>query len=96
MAGERPYELIVFGATGYTGKLTAEYIQEHVATDLKWAIAGRNRSKLEAVVETLKKLNSDRPPPAIEISDLKRDELDTLASKTKVIRWYNLDVLRLI
>jgi short subunit dehydrogenase-like uncharacterized protein len=73
---ERPYELVLLGATGYTGELTAEYIQEHVATDLKWAIAGRNGKKLHQIAEKLKKMNPDRiqpgivPPPCFEIAEV--------------------------
>jgi len=61
----RQYEIVLLGATGYTGKLTAEYIQEHVATDLKWAIAGRNGKRLEEIAEELKALNPDRVQPGI-------------------------------
>jgi len=64
-ADSRPYELVLLGATGYTGKLTAEYIQEHVATDLKWAIAGRNREGLAEIAKELKALNPDRTQPGI-------------------------------
>jgi short subunit dehydrogenase-like uncharacterized protein len=59
----REYELVLLGATGYTGNLTAEYIQEHVATDLKWAIAGRNGKRLQEIAEELKALNPDRVQP---------------------------------
>src|SRR5204863_1650543 len=38
----------LFGATGFTGKLVAEYLASH-AGGVRWAIAGRNREKLEAV-----------------------------------------------
>ena len=34
----RQYDLVVFGATGYTGKLTAEHIAKFLPTDLKWAV----------------------------------------------------------
>jgi short subunit dehydrogenase-like uncharacterized protein len=61
----RQYEIVLLGATGYTGKLTAEYIQEHVATDLKWAIAGRNGTKLQEIAEELKAMNPDRIQPGI-------------------------------
>jgi short subunit dehydrogenase-like uncharacterized protein len=61
----RKYELVLLGATGYTGKLTAEYIQEHVATDLKWAIAGRNGKRLQEIAEELKALNPDRIQPGM-------------------------------
>lgn len=63
MAQSRQYELILFGATGYTGKLTAEWISQHLPTDLKWAIAGRNTKKLQDVVEDLRKLSPDRKQP---------------------------------
>ena len=63
MAPLRHYELILLGATGYTGKLTAEWISQHLPTDLKWAIAGRNQKKLQDVVDELKRLNPDRKQP---------------------------------
>lgn len=63
MAQSREYELILLGATGYTGKLTAEWIGQHLPTDLKWAIAGRNAKKLQGVVEELKALSPDRKQP---------------------------------
>jgi short subunit dehydrogenase-like uncharacterized protein len=43
---DRPYDIVVFGATGFTGGLTAEYLAAH-AGDTRWALAGRNRAKLE-------------------------------------------------
>lgn len=63
MAQSRQYELVLFGATGYTGKLTAEWISQHLPTDLKWAIAGRNPEKLQDVVAELKRLSPDRKQP---------------------------------
>ena len=45
---DRPYDIVVFGATGFTGGLTAEYLARH-APGARWALAGRNRDKLEAV-----------------------------------------------
>ena len=59
----RPYELVVFGATGFTGKFTAEHISSHLPTDLKWAVAGRSESKLKSLVDELKSLNPDRLAP---------------------------------
>ncbi len=59
----RPYELIVLGATGYTGKLTAEYIATSLPIDLKWAIAGRNEKKLRDIANELRLLNNDRLQP---------------------------------
>src|SRR3954447_897757 len=46
-AADRPYDVVLFGATGFTGALTAEYLAAHAPEGLRWAIAGRTRSKLE-------------------------------------------------
>jgi short subunit dehydrogenase-like uncharacterized protein len=49
---EREHDIVLFGATGFTGALTAEYLAGH-ADGLRWALAGRNRAKLEALSERL-------------------------------------------
>lgn len=64
---ERQYDLVLYGATGYTGKYTAEYLQENAPTSLKWAIAGRNAQKLDAVLQELKKLHPDRKQPGTSL-----------------------------
>lgn len=43
---DRKYDLVVFGATGYTGKLTCEQLLLSAPSTLKWAIAGRSRDRL--------------------------------------------------
>ena len=43
------YDVIVYGATGYTGRLVAEYIATAYPTGVRWAMAGRSLSKLEEV-----------------------------------------------
>jgi len=48
----REFDIIVYGATGYTGRLVAEYLSNHYGDrddGPKWAMAGRSLSKLEAV-----------------------------------------------
>ena len=50
---DRPHDIVLFGATGFTGTLTAEYLSEHAPEGLKWAIAGRNRQKLDQLRERL-------------------------------------------
>jgi short subunit dehydrogenase-like uncharacterized protein len=65
MSAFRQYNLVVFGATGYTGKLTAEQIATHLPTDLKWAIAGRSESKLKDVATECKALNPNRSQPGM-------------------------------
>jgi saccharopine dehydrogenase (NAD+, L-glutamate forming) len=46
---ERAHDLVLFGATGFAGKLTAEYLARHAPQPVRWALAGRNREKLEMV-----------------------------------------------
>ena len=46
---ERAYDIVLFGATGFTGGLTAEYLAREAPAGLKWALAGRNQAKLEDV-----------------------------------------------
>ncbi|KAB5570557.1 Saccharopine dehydrogenase-domain-containing protein [Coniochaeta sp. 2T2.1] len=82
---DREYDLVVFGATGYTGKFTAESITTHLPTDLKWAVAGRSTEKLNQVVAHCKTLNPDRRQPAIEVCNLDHGDLDTLSKKTVVL-----------
>lgn len=45
---DREFEIIVYGATGFTGRLVAEYLAANYA-DVKWAMAGRSLTKLEEV-----------------------------------------------
>lgn len=49
----REYDVVLLGATGFTGALTAEYLARHAPDGLRWALAGRNRAKLEAVRERI-------------------------------------------
>ncbi|KAF4548740.1 Hypothetical protein D9617_25g060690 [Elsinoe fawcettii] len=83
--GDRQYDIVVFGATGFTGKFTAEHVVTDLPTNIRWAIAGRSASKLQALSDELKQLNSDRPSPAIEECSLEAQDLDALARKTKVL-----------
>jgi len=47
MPNENKYDLIMFGATGFTGKLVCEYINSKYSDSLNWAIAGRNKENLK-------------------------------------------------
>ncbi|GLZ05871.1 saccharopine dehydrogenase [Actinomadura sp. NBRC 104412] len=48
MSADRPYDIVLFGATGFTGGLTADYLALHAPPGTRWALAGRNPAKLEA------------------------------------------------
>jgi len=46
---DRKYDLVLYGASGFTGRQTVEYCREFAPSGLRWAIAGRNRIKLDSV-----------------------------------------------
>ncbi|MDB4281709.1 saccharopine dehydrogenase NADP-binding domain-containing protein [Paraglaciecola sp.] len=76
----RDFDLIVFGATGFTGKLVAEYLAQ-AAGNTRWAIAGRDMAKLEAVRRALNK-----PDLTIVIADSDdKQSLNNMAQTTRVI-----------
>jgi short subunit dehydrogenase-like uncharacterized protein len=80
---KRDYDLVVLGATGFTGKLVAEYLlaQYGLNAELRWAVAGRNEAKLES-------LRSELGAPELPILLADSDDvasLDTLAQQTAVI-----------
>jgi len=56
VTSERQYDLALFGATGFTGGLTARYLAARGPEGLRWAIVGRDRGKLEAVRSSLETL----------------------------------------
>ena len=45
----RAFDLVLFGATGFTGGLTAEYLARNAPDGCRWALVGRSRPKLEQV-----------------------------------------------
>jgi len=53
MAEPRRLDVALFGATGFTGGLTAEYLARHAPAGTRWALAGRNPAKLATVRERL-------------------------------------------
>ncbi|MGI8677168.1 MAG: saccharopine dehydrogenase family protein [Jatrophihabitans sp.] len=68
----RPYDIVVFGATGFAGKLTAEYLARHAPPKLRWALAGRNQDKLanvRAQLATIDARFSALPLLAADITD---------------------------
>jgi short subunit dehydrogenase-like uncharacterized protein len=51
---DREFDLILWGATGFTGQLVAEHLLErHAAGPLRWALGGRDTRKLEGVRDAL-------------------------------------------
>ncbi|MFE3498498.1 saccharopine dehydrogenase family protein [Kitasatospora sp. NPDC059160] len=57
MAEPRPYDLVLFGATGFTGGLTAEYLARAAPEGCRWALAGRDERRLAAVRARLTRID---------------------------------------
>ena len=76
----RDFDIVVFGATGFTGKLVAQYLAR--VGQERWAIAGRNPEKLRAVLDTL----TTNTPPEILVGDANdSNALHEIASRTVVV-----------
>jgi short subunit dehydrogenase-like uncharacterized protein len=84
----RPYDIVFFGATGFTGRLVAERTLERygVGRGLRWAIAGRSREKLESLRAALAAADPGAgalPLLAADVGD--RASLDAVAAQTRVV-----------
>ena len=76
---EKDIDIIVYGATGFTGKLCVEYLASKERST-KWAIAGRNQEKLKTVADEL------CPEVEILIADSDdEDALDQLTQRARVV-----------
>lgn len=83
MESSRTFDIVLFGATGFTGALTAEYLAS-AGPGLRWALAGRNREKLEAVRARL--AQSGAAAPELVIADASdRAAVRSLAASTRVV-----------
>jgi short subunit dehydrogenase-like uncharacterized protein len=82
---EPEYDVVVFGATGFTGALTAEYLAR-AGAGTRWAIAGRNRAKLESVRERIAGADGGAPEPALLEADVGDGaSLRRMAESAKVV-----------
>jgi short subunit dehydrogenase-like uncharacterized protein len=80
----RAYDVVLLGATGFTGQLVAEHLATRMAgTAATWAIAGRNRGRLDSVRDRVAALGSE---PVVEVVDVTDPTgLRDLASRTTVL-----------
>jgi saccharopine dehydrogenase (NAD+, L-glutamate forming) len=76
-AGTSTYEIVLFGATGFTGGLTADYLARHGPRDLRWAIAGRSRERLDAIAQ---RLHREPAGGRIEVLTADAGDPDTVAA----------------
>jgi short subunit dehydrogenase-like uncharacterized protein len=80
---DRPLDIVLFGATGFTGGLTAEYLAAHAGEGTRWGLAGRSAAKLEAVRHRLG--DGCAELPLLEASSEDAASLRALAEATRVV-----------
>ena len=80
---DREFDIIIYGASGFTGRLVAEYLQsEYAGSGLKWAMAGRNVEKLQSVAG---EMNIEGHVAIISANSDDADSLAAMAARTKAI-----------
>ncbi|HEV7234233.1 MAG TPA: saccharopine dehydrogenase NADP-binding domain-containing protein [Sphingorhabdus sp.] len=80
MASAREFDIIVYGATGYTGRLVAEYLKRK--SGLKWAMAGRSHAKLEEIRDLI---GAAAATPLVVADASDPASLDAMTKRTKVV-----------
>lgn len=83
---EREFDIVLYGATGFVGGLTAEYLARNASDSLRWAIGGRSTAKLEAVRDRLVGINpalKDLPLIAADSDD--HGSIERMVATTRVV-----------
>ncbi|MEJ2299805.1 MAG: saccharopine dehydrogenase NADP-binding domain-containing protein [Woeseiaceae bacterium] len=85
MQARRQFDVVVYGATGFTGELVAQYLMQRYGcgSGLDWAIAGRSTDRLEAVKKRLGSEAAELPVVVADSNDAKT--LASLAASTRVV-----------
>ncbi len=80
---DRSHDVVVYGATGFVGRLLAGYLAEHAPPDVRIALAGRSRERLQEVRDSLPEAARGWAVLTADSSD--RPSLDALAAQTRVL-----------
>ena len=82
MRPAREFDIIVYGASGFTGRLVAEYLAARYAGKVKWAMAGRDPAKLAAVRD---EIGAPKDVPLVSADASAPGSLDAMAQRTRVV-----------
>ena len=78
----KKYDIIIFGATGFTGKLICDYLLNHKESKkLNIGLAARNKSKLEKIAEKFSEIN----PDTLVVDSFNKDSIDQMTGSAKLI-----------
>src|SRR4051794_41903630 len=83
MSGDRELDVIVYGATGFVGRLTADYLASHAPEDVRIGLGGRSQQRLEAVRASLGDRAAGWPLVVADSSD--HAAVAALAERTTVV-----------
>mmetsp|Transcript_20383 Transcript_20383/g.30036 ORF Transcript_20383/g.30036 Transcript_20383/m.30036 type:complete len:584 (+) Transcript_20383:58-1809(+) len=64
---DRTYDVVLLGGTGFTGRLAAMYLAENYNKNIRWAIAGRSKDKLDKLLKELKGITGDSAKHDIDV-----------------------------
>ncbi|KUL48365.1 saccharopine dehydrogenase [Streptomyces sp. NRRL F-4489] len=82
----RDHDLVLYGATGFAGALTAEYLARHAPEGCRWALAGRDTAGLERLRKRLTAVNpACADLPLLRADSTDPDSLRALAAATRVL-----------
>ena len=79
----RPLDVLLYGASGFTGRLAVAELARHAPRGLRWGLAGRNRGKLEAARDAAD--GPCRPAELIEADSARPETVDAAVSRTRVV-----------
>jgi short subunit dehydrogenase-like uncharacterized protein len=80
---EQQLDITLFGATGFVGRLAAEYLAQHAPQDVRIGLAGRSESRLASVREALGSRAARWPLVRADAAD--QDSLSSLVASTRVV-----------
>ncbi|MEE4278444.1 MAG: saccharopine dehydrogenase NADP-binding domain-containing protein [Halieaceae bacterium] len=82
MASQREYDIVIFGASGFTGRLVAEYLATVGGHGLRWAMAGRSAEKLASVRA---EIGAPEATPLVVADSADADSLRELVENTRCV-----------
>ena len=79
----RPIDVLLYGAGGFTGRLTVAEFSRHAPAGLRWALAGRHRGKLEAARDAAD--GPGRPAEILEADSARPETVEAAVSRARVV-----------
>jgi saccharopine dehydrogenase (NAD+, L-glutamate forming) len=83
----RPYAVVLYGATSFVGQITAKYLSQFLAdsNDIEWAIAGRDEEKLKKLQSEISDSGSAKKVDIIIANSNDEASLDEMTKQAKVV-----------